>query len=220
MKYLIIPIIIFSFKTSLAQENDSINRFAFAILNGNINFSSQYQLNSVLQKYDLLGIPQASVGWGGQFTLMKDWIGFHLILDMNVVNSNTKDLRSVQSFYAGRIGPAFKISLKKKSVLLFSPYYSYSMIYTGIYFHQGVSLSEQVFEDKIGNVISLNRDSHALGLRLTWGPSIWKQKIFFSACYSYDLLPSRYEGIGISQSSSFPSEQLQYFQLSVGVRAF
>lgn len=220
MKYLIIPIIILCFKTSFTQEGDSTQRFARAYLNANINFSSEYKLNAILEKNDLSLIPQAAVGVGSQMMIVKNWLGLHLIVDVNLNSSSNEKLRSSQQHYAARIGPAFKVALKKRSTLLFLPYYSYSMIETGIYYYHNVPLSEEVFEDKIGNAISLERDSHALGFRLSWETFIGEREFLFSAGYSYDLLPSRYEGIGINESSSFPSEQLQYFQLSIGVKAF
>ena len=205
---------------SLTQESGTSEKFARAYLNANINFSSEYKLNPILEKNNLSLIPQASVGVGSQMMILKNWFGIHAIVDVNLNSSSNEKLKSAQQHYAARIGPAFKVALKNRSTLLFLPYYAYSIIETGIYYDQNVSLSEQVFEDKIGNVISLNRYSHALGFRLSWETFIWEKEVLFSAGYSYDLLPSPYEGIGINESSSFPSEQLQYFQLSIGVKAF
>ncbi len=211
MKKIVFVLVVLTHNITLNAQNNSkkLETHFEARLSTMFNLN----INNVLKDNLIEPFKPMTYGVGYNYFYLPKKIGLYANTswDMNFSrggsNSNSLNRLSVS------IGPLFKIVDKNSLTLLASPYYSYQALNGRLNFEKQNTNTASALNLKNGNILFLNKQSHNIGLMLTFK---FSNDFIFKLNYSYGFTQTPFKTLGgYNDNSIFPNERLQILTFTI-----
>lgn len=215
MKRLVIVFALVVELSGLAQKEKE--SFLIHHINIGLDYSnySKFKLNDYFSENQITQTKINIFGSKVTFTyVFKNNFGIYASIvagtSLNKKNNQTNRLK----MFRFQIGPSYRFIKKPNLTLEISPLYSNESMGVNLTFLSGSSVNS-FLQNKSGNSLKLNRNSHYVGLNLS---TVMIDQFTIDLAYSYNLNQSAFTMDGNTSKNTLPLERNGVFMVSVLTR--
>ncbi len=179
------------------------------------SYYSNFKLNDYFSENQITSTKNHIFGSKITFTYMfKNNFGIYagMVAGGNLNKKNNQSNRL--KMFRFQIGPSYRFIKKPNLSMVISPLYSNESMGIDLIFNSSTSVNS-FLQNKSGNALQLNRNSHYVGLNLS---TVLIAQFTIDLAYSYNVNQSAFSMYGNTSKNTLPLEQNGVFMVSVMTR--